>query len=86
MTREIFDIIAPLNGHSATQQVVFVVVVPPTMTLLWWLASRGWANTVQFGNVSARTKQRQKWEFWAVLALGYGIVAGVVLYAHLAKS
>jgi hypothetical protein len=70
---------------STLGQIVFVLVVPPIMAGLWWLGSRGWANVVQGGNVSDRTKRRQKWEFWVALTLFYVIVGGFALYAHLHK-
>ena len=70
---------------STLGQILFVLVVPPIMTALWWLGSRGWANVVQGGNVSDRTKRRQKWEFWVVLAVLYVIVAGFALYARFHK-
>jgi hypothetical protein len=70
------------NAPSALQQAAFVVIVPPIITALWWLGSRGWANVVQAGNVSERTKRRQKWEFWAVLTIIYIIVVGFAGYAH----
>jgi hypothetical protein len=70
------------DAPSAVQQVAFVIMVPPIITALWWLGSRGWANIVQAGNVSERTKRRQKWEFWVVLIVVYIIVLGFAGYAH----
>jgi len=67
---------------STLGQIVFVLVFPPIMAALVWLGSRRWANVVQGGNVSDRTKRRQKWEFWVVLTLMYIIVLGFALYAH----
>ena len=53
------------------------------MTILWFLASRGWASAVQGGAVSDKTKRRQKIEFFVVLIAMYAVGFGMVLYAWL---
>lgn len=53
------------------------------MTILWWLASRGWATAIQGGTVSDKTKRRQKIEFYIVLIAMYAVGFGMALYAWL---
>jgi hypothetical protein len=65
------------------QEVIFAIVVPPIITLVWWLGSRGLALTLQGGAVSEKTRRRQKRRFWVLLALIYAVVFGMLLYARL---
>jgi hypothetical protein len=65
------------------EQIAFVLLLPPIVTLIWWTLARGWAYSVQGSDVSERTKKRQKWEFWVMLILIYGIVIVIAILAHL---
>lgn len=65
------------------EQILLDVIVPPIGTCLWWLKARGWADLVQLGRVSDRTKRRQEWEFWIVMFAGYVTMFGVTLYSAL---
>jgi bacteriorhodopsin len=69
-----------------TEQVLLDVVAPPVATCLWWLMARGWAASVQGGEVSSTTKKRQKWEFFAILIAGYLLVFGITIYGHFAAG
>jgi hypothetical protein len=64
------------------QQALFFALAPPIMALLIRLLSRGWANAIQGGNVSERTRKRQKLEFWGVLIFMYVMLACIFGYAH----
>jgi hypothetical protein len=68
-----------------TQQYLLDLVAPPVGACLWWLFSRGNALTLQGGNVSERTKKREKIGFFVVLALAYLIMFGGTTYLHFAK-
>ena len=63
------------------QGIIILILAPPLVTVLWWLLSRGWATTVQGGNISERTRKRQSFEFWIVLGAGYFIEI-VALFAR----
>jgi hypothetical protein len=65
------------------EQLVILILGPPIMTALWWIAARGWALAVQGGTTSRKTKKRQRVEFFVVLILMYAVGFGVVLYAWL---
>jgi hypothetical protein len=65
------------------QQALFFVLAPPIMALLIRVLSRGWANIVQGGNVSARTAKRQKLEFWGVLCFMYVMLFCIFVYGYL---
>jgi len=65
------------------QQIVAFLLTPPVMASLVWLMSRGWAETVQGGTVTERTKRRQKAEFWFVLATLYLFALAVGLFEWL---
>ena len=67
---------------SLGQQYLLDLVAPPVIAGLWWLLSRGWATAVQVGNVSDRTRQRQKVEFFIVLTLLYVLMLGATTYVH----
>ena len=66
-----------------SQMIILDLRLPPIGTCIWWLMSRGWAGLAQGGTVSARTKKRQKWEFWSILAVAYLLMFGITLYGYL---
>lgn len=65
------------------EQVMILVLGPPIMACLFWLKARGWANNVQGGSVGERTKNRQKLEFWVLMAVMYILGFGIMLYSWL---
>ena len=67
------------------EQLAILLVGPPIMAALWWLASRSLGWIFQGGSVSERTKQRQKKEFWVLLIGLYALGFGIMLYAALAR-
>ena len=71
---------------TIAQQYVMDLVVPPIAAVLWWTFSRGWAAAVQGGNVSDRTRKRQKTEFFVVLGLLYALMLGATTYLNFLKS
>ena len=74
-----------MRPHAAPlwEQTLIFVLGPPIGACLWWIMSRGWASSVQGGNVSEQTKRRQKKEFWVVLLGCYLIATLEILYAWL---
>jgi hypothetical protein len=72
---------APLS-----EQIAILLLGPPIMSAFWWLASRNFGRIVQGGSVSARTKQRQKKEFWVLLVGLYLLGFGIILYAAFAQD
>jgi hypothetical protein len=73
----------PANALPLGQLLLLDIFFPPIGAMLWWLMARGWAGFVQGGNVSDRTKARQRMEFWFALGGVYLIMFGVTLYAYL---
>jgi len=70
---------------SLAQQYLLDSVAPPVMATLWWFFSRGWATAVQAGELSDRTRKRQKSGFFLVLGLLYVLMFGMTTYLHFAK-
>ena len=68
------------------EQIAAVLLTPPVITALWWLMSRGFASGVQGGDVTERTKKRQKIEFWVLLTVMYLIAFGMAVYAWFIKG
>ncbi len=64
------------------QSIAVAIFFPPCGAFAWWLLSRGWAKIVQGGDVSERTKKRQRYEFWILMIAAYAllIIEGLVLH------
>jgi hypothetical protein len=71
------------NAAPLWEQLVILLLGPPIITAIWWIAARGWAVAVQGGTATKKTKTRQKMEFWAILALMYAVGFGMTVYAWL---
>lgn len=67
------------------QQYLLDLIAPPIIAALWWFLSRGWATTVQAGEVSDRTRKRQRSGFFLVLGLLYILIFGATTYLHFMK-
>ena len=65
------------------QQIMLDIFAPPILAIMWWLFSRGWAGTIQGGEVSQMTKDRQAKGFWIVLITLYVIMFGATTYFNL---
>ena len=70
---------------SLFEQLLLDLIAPPVGVCLWWLMSRGTATVFQGGKVSEMTKRREKFEFFALLGLGYAIMFGITIYFHLVR-
>jgi hypothetical protein len=70
---------------SLSEQFLMDLLAPPVAACLWWLFSRGWALGIQRGEISERTKTRQKRRFFIFLVLFYAVMFGVTAYENLAK-
>jgi hypothetical protein len=68
------------HGLPLFQQILILIFVPPIMSGLWWIASRGLGLTLQGGSVSDRTKNRQASEFWVLLIVLYLGLFAIFLY------
>ena len=68
-----------------TQQYLLDLVVPPIVTCIWWLLSRGTTTVFQGGKVSGRTKTWLSKGLVVVLVGTYVIMFGITTYIHLAK-
>ena len=66
-----------------SQLIMLDLFLPPVVSGIWWVMSRGWAASIQGGTTSERTKQRQSTEFWAVLIMTYLLAFGFTVYAWL---
>jgi hypothetical protein len=64
------------------QQALFFVLAPSIMALLVSILSRGWAKTVQGGNVIEKTLKRPRLKFWIVLCFMYVMLFCIFLYGH----
>jgi hypothetical protein len=66
-------------------ELILDLIGPPIVAAIWWLMSRGWAFGVQGGEVSERTRTRQKRRFVAVLIVLYCVSFGTSLYVRVFK-
>jgi hypothetical protein len=66
-----------------SQQFLLDLIAPPVLAIVWRFKAIGWARAVQGSKFSARTRDRQWMEFWAVLILGYLVMFGVTIYGWL---
>lgn len=64
-------------------EMIMDLLVPPIMTGLVVLGSRGIASSLQGGSISVKTRLRQRREWKYVLALLYAVMFGSSLFAHL---
>jgi hypothetical protein len=60
------------NSYPVWERTLVLLLGPPILSCLVWLMAGGWAQTVQGGEVSSRTKDRQRFEFWLLLGALYG--------------
>jgi hypothetical protein len=67
------------------EQFLLDLVAPPVIAGVWGLSSRRWAAGVQGGQVSDRTKKRQKVEFAILLALAYFLLFGITIQKNFFK-
>jgi hypothetical protein len=63
-------------------QVLLDLIGPPIGAGLWWLLSRGWAVTVQRGEISERTRRRQVYGFWVVMGVSYVVMIAITAYGY----
>jgi hypothetical protein len=64
-------------------QILMDLFIPPLGAAVWAFLVRGWAMTVQGGEVSELTRQRQKKEFWIILIVAYLLMFGITIYGLL---
>lgn len=62
------------------QIVLLDLIVPPVGAAFWWLMAGGFANLAQGGKPSKEIRQRQAFEFWVVMGLGYVVMFGLSIY------
>jgi hypothetical protein len=72
-----------VGAHPIGEQILVDLLVPPIGACFWWAMARGWAMTVQSGNVSEATRKRQRREFLIIMALVYLLMFGITLYGRL---
>jgi hypothetical protein len=66
-----------------SQLILWDLIVPPIIAVLWRITAGGWAMGVQRGDVSEKTRQRQWTEFWAILVLTFLVLFGFTIYSWL---
>ena len=71
------------SSHLDFELLMMLLLGPPIMACLWWLASRGLGAAVQGGTVSQKTKRHQKIEFWVLLGALYLVGFGIFIYSIL---
>lgn len=67
------------------EQYLIDLIAAPVLACMWWSLSRAWAEGVQAGRVSDRTRSRQKGGFLIVLILLYLGMFGMTAYVHFNK-
>ncbi|HVB32762.1 MAG TPA: hypothetical protein VNJ52_00100 [Patescibacteria group bacterium] len=76
------------NPHPLWQEVLFALMVPPIMAMLFAVLARGWAGAVAgvLGRrVSETTRKEQAWEFWLVLWGTYAAELGMFVYFRILR-
>jgi hypothetical protein len=75
-----------MTGNSSLplwQQVLVLVLMPPCVSCLCWVMMRGKAASIQGSDISVKTKDRQRFEFWTLIAVLYVGALFLFIYAHL---
>jgi hypothetical protein len=67
------------------EQLLFVLVLSPILSLLCRLLARGWATAVQEGKASEKTIARQRTEFLAMLISIWAVGFGVIIFVHVLR-
>ena len=70
------------GGLPFSQQLLLDLFMPPLGALVWMFMVRWWAATLQGGDITERTRRRQKKAFWVVLVIAYLTMFGVTFYAR----
>ena len=60
-----------------------LVLMPPIMTVLWWLMSRATGAALQGGEMSPRSKRWADGNFWKFMIFLYIIGFSILIYAYL---
>ena len=71
------------SPYPIWEQLLIFAIMPPIVSLLFGVLARGWANTVEGGKVSEKTKTRQRKEVLAMLGSSYIVGTLVFIYVHL---
>ncbi len=67
------------------QQLLLDLIARPILASVWWLLSRGWAGAVQSGEITGKTKSRQRIGFAVLVAVLYALMFGTTTYLHPSK-
>jgi hypothetical protein len=67
------------------QQYLLDLIMPPIVTAMWWLLSRGNATAIEGGKLSQRTSGWLRKGFVIVLLGTYLLMFGITTYLHFAK-
>jgi len=63
---------------------VFIfILMPPIMTVLWWLMSRATGAALQGGEMSPRSKRWVDGNFWKFMIFLYIMGFSILIYAYL---
>ncbi|MGA7244166.1 MAG: hypothetical protein WBX19_13330 [Terracidiphilus sp.] len=71
----------PRKPLSDVEEILVLLFAPPIMGCLFRLMAGGWAQTVQGGDVSSQTKDRQRFEFWLLVGALY--VGEIMIFAFI---
>ena len=74
-----------MNGSTGLplwQQILVLICMPPCLSCLCWMMMRGKATSIQGNDVSVETKDRQRFEFWTLLAVLYLGALFLFVYGH----
>jgi len=59
------------------------ILMPPIMTVLWWLMSRATGAALQGGEMSPRSKRWVDGNFWKFMIFLYIMGFSILIYAYL---
>ena len=65
------------SAHPISEIILVDLLVPPIGSCFWWVMSRKSAMAAQGGEVSETTRNRQKSEFWVIVASAYLLTFGI---------
>lgn len=75
----------PIADPPAWFKILVALLIPPVAACIFWVQVRGEALLIWRGKPSQRTKNREKKEFWLLLAFGYVVAIAGIAFA-LAKG
>ena len=70
---------------KVVSDLLWVLLVPPIVTFVWLLLSRGWTGLLETSD-NDTVKGWTKSGFWIVLSLSYAVCIALFIYAYFLKG